>query len=80
MCTKINSANFGAIIAILWTPLAEHYFAYRYLSKVKNKHHERNPIKLENLMGLHGGVLKPEDETLISCGIMDLDHMWSQNC
>lgn len=31
-------------------------------------------------MDLHGGVLKPEDETLISCGIMDLDHMWSQNC
>lgn len=69
-----------AVTATLWTPFAEHYFVYKYLSKIRNKHHERNPIKLENLMDLQGDVLKPEGETLISYDITDPDHLWSQNC
>lgn len=77
---KLTQQILVAIAAILWTPFAQHYFVYRYLPKVKNEHHERDPIKLENLMDLHGDVLKPEGETLISCDIMDLDHLWSQNC
>lgn len=42
-----------AVTAILQTPFAERYFVYRYLSKVKNKHHEKKPVKLEKLMDLH---------------------------